>query len=86
MRENKRDRSVKSHLEEKDLDYIVTDLLKTGFFAANVTYEDVARLVFEHMRKSLNLNSESITKLTYLPDWTSAQLDEIMKYKALTQK
>ena len=86
MRENERDRSVKSHLDEKDIDIIVTDLLNTGFFAADITYEDVARLVFEHMRKSLNLNSGTITKLAYLPDWTSTQLDEIMKYKALTQK
>lgn len=86
MRKNERDISVKTNLDEKDIDRLVTNLLQTGFFADDQTFEDIARLVFEHMRKSLNIQAGSITRLKFTPEWTSTQLEEIMKYKALTAK
>lgn len=83
IRKNEPDRSVKNRLDEKDFELIISTLKQTGFFSSETTFEDISRIVFEFIRKSLNLRDD---KIKLLPEWTSTQVTEIMNYKALCAK
>lgn len=78
VRHDTRDRGAIYDPSEEDCFRFTETLLSTGLYPEDTSFKDVATLVLEYIRKSLNLRKKE-TGEEYSPDWTSFHVKHILK-------
>ena len=78
MRHNVHDRGARSDVTENDCLNFTKTLMQTSLYPDGTTAGEIAHLLMEHIRKSLNLRTKE-TGEEYSPEWTSFIVGHITK-------